>query len=97
VRSLFGYLPLFQHHYLIGIFYGAQAVGYDNYCFVLEELLQITLYYFFIVRIEGIGSFVEEQIIGITVDGACYQDALFLSLAQSLSRIAYFRIVFQRQ
>ena len=51
----------------------------------LEELLQITLYYFFIVRIEGIGSFVEEQIIGITVDGACYQDALFLSLAAGAS------------
>ena len=93
VRTLFGYFSFFQHHYLVGVFHRAQAMGNNDHCLVLEELLQIALYHLFIVRVEGIGRFVEEQIVGIAIDGARYQDTLFLSLAQSLSRVAYFGVI----
>ena len=58
--------------------------------FVLEESLQIFLYHFLIVRIERIRRFIKKQVIGITVNGARYQDALLLPLAQSLPRVTYF-------
>ena len=82
--------PFFQYHYLVGILYGAQAVRHDDHRFVLEESLQIFLYHFLIVRIERIRRFIKKQVIGITVNGARYQDALLLPLAQSLPRVTYF-------
>ena len=54
-------ISLLQHHYLVGILYGAQAVRHDDHRFVLEESLQIFLYHFLIVRIERIRRFIKNR------------------------------------
>ena len=56
VRSPFRYLPFFQYHYLVGIFTVLRRCATMTTVLSLKNSLQISLYYFFIVRIEGIRS-----------------------------------------
>ena len=93
MSSTLHYYSMPHYQYLVGILYGAQAVRHDDHRFVLEESLQIFLYHFLIVRIERIRRFIKKQVIGITVNGARYQDALLLPLAQSLPRVTYFGVI----
>ena len=97
VRAFFCDFAFFQDNNLVGVSYGAEPVCHDDYRLVLEEQVQVVLYGLFVVGVERVGGFVKEQIVRVAVDGACYQQALLLPLAQSLSGVAYFRVVFQRQ
>ena len=72
-------------------------MGYDYYCTVFEKLVQIPLDCFLIVRVQCIGGFVKEEVIGVAVNGSGYQYPLLLSLAHTLSGVTYPGVVLQGQ
>ena len=56
------YTSFIQHDNLVGIFYGAEPVGYHHDCSSLIELIQILDYGAFVLGIQGIGGFVQKDI-----------------------------------
>lgn len=56
------YTSFIQHYNLVGIFYGAEPVGYHYDCPSFIELIQILDYSSFVFGIQGISGFIQEDI-----------------------------------
>ena len=78
VRSLFDDASVGEHHDVVGTADGTQAVGDDNDGLAPEQLLQAFHDSAFVIGVQGIGRLVEQEVLGILVSGAGYEDALFL-------------------
>lgn len=78
MRSGLCYPALFYDDDLFRIPYGAQPVGYHYGCPAFEEGLQVVHDSAFVVGIQCIGCFVEEDEFRVFVHGAGYEYALFL-------------------
>ena len=88
----------FVHHdNLVGILHGAEAVRHHHYGASQIEVVQVLHDHALVFGIEGIGGFVQEDVLRILVDGAGYEDALFLSLAQPYPVRPYLCAVAQGQ
>ena len=72
-------------------------MGNHNYRFVLIEIRQILHNSLFVVRVQGVGGFVQEDKLWIFIYGTGYQNSLALSLAYALSVLPYLGIVTQGQ
>ena len=57
--ALLHHAPAIEHHNLVGVAHGAQAVGHHHHGFATVELLQVLHNGTLVVGIEGIGGLIE--------------------------------------
>ena len=81
VCARFAYFPMSEHHNLVGILDRTQAVSDHHHGTSVEELLQILHDGALVVGIQSVGGLIEEQEIGVLVNGSCNKNTLPLPLA----------------
>ena len=62
---------------------GGETVGYDYDCAAAIEAGEVFYDFALVAGVERVGGFVEEDEVGVAVDGTRYEDALFLPLADT--------------
>ena len=67
-----------QHHNLVGIADGRKTMCYDNHRLPLIEIRKIFSDGSLVIRIKGIGGFIQEDEHWILIDYPCNKDALSL-------------------
>ena len=82
-----------QDYDLVGVADGGKAMRHHDNRFPLVEIRKIFGDGPFVVRIKGIGSFVQENEHRVLVDDPCDEDALSLPLTDALSVLSYHRVV----
>ena len=97
VSACFHHLAVVEHHYLMRMAHGAEAMGYHHHRLAVIEAVEILHDGTFAVGIERIGGFVEENVLRIAIYGACYEYALLLPHTQTGAIAAYASVVFQRK
>ena len=97
VGAALGYLPFFQHDYLVGVPHRAEPVGHYDHSPALEEFAQIVHYCPLVAGVERVGGLVEEDESGVLVDGPGYKQALLLPRAEPVAVVAYLRVVAKGQ
>ena len=97
MRALFGHFPLVQHHNLVRVAHRAEPVRHHHYGLSPVELVQVFHYLLLVVGIQGVGRLVKEEEFGILVNGPCYQQPLFLPLAEPIPLHADSGVVAQRE
>lgn len=88
VGALLHYPTLLEHHYEVGMLYGAEAVGDDEGGAARHEAVERLLHKVFALGVERRGGFVEDEDVGIGEDGTSYGETLPLSAAEEGSAIA---------
>ena len=88
VGALLHYPTLLEHHYEVGMLYGAEAVGDDEGGAARHEAVERLLHKVFALGVERRGGFVEDEDVGIGEDGTSYGETLPLSAAEERAPIA---------
>src|SRR5690606_4130157 len=88
---------VFEYDDVVGIFDGAEAVGYHDDRFAGEEFLQVFQDDFFGVRVQRVGGFVKKNKVGILINRTGDEQALSLSGADPVARRADARMMAERQ
>ena len=86
---------LIQYHNLIGILHRAEPMRHYHHGFSFIEFMQMFHNLFFIICIQGIGGFVEEKKFRIFIHSTCYQQTLFLPLADTIPLHTDFGVISQ--
>ncbi len=81
----FSYRSFMQYNDIVGIFYSTEAMRYYHHRFIFKKLLQITQYFFFIICIQRVGSFIEEYIMRIFIHRPGNKQPLLLPGADAIS------------
>ncbi len=97
VCSAFHHFPAFEHDYVVGISYGRKPVGHHHDGASAIKFREVFDYAAFVAGVEGVGGLVEEYEVGVAVDGASYEYALLLPLAEAVAFGSYFGVVLQGQ
>jgi len=77
------HLSMVDNYDLVGILHRTQSMRHNDHGLALIELIQVLNDASLVVGIERVGRLVKEDVVGILIHRPCYQDTLFLSLAQS--------------
>ncbi len=86
-----------QNYDLVGVADGGEAVCHDDYRLPIVEIRQVFDDRPFVVGVKGIGGLVQEDEHRVLVNNSCNEDALPLSLTDTLSVLSYHCVVSQRQ
>ncbi len=98
MRALFGHLPLVQHFNLVRVAHRAEpSAPPPLHGLSPVELVQVFHNLLLVVGIQGVGRLVKEEVFGILVHGPCYQQPLFLPLAEPVPLHADSGVVAQRE
>lgn len=79
--SAFCYFSFIKDYYIVGMSDCGKSMSHNNNCSPYIEFVEILYYTAFVCCVKGISCFVKENEIRTFVYGACYKNALFLSLA----------------
>jgi len=93
----FDQLALLEDDDLVGVLDGGEPVGDDHGRPLGEEALHVLHDGALVVGIERAGRLVEEDVLGVLVDGPCDEDPLPLTLAEPVTVAADLGVVVQRQ
>lgn len=85
VGAFFDNAAVVENNDFVGIAHGGKAVGNDEDCAATVELFKLLHDGAFVVSIERVGGFVEEDIFRFFVYGAGYEQPLLLPLAKAHS------------
>ena len=97
MRTHFRNAPMIQHQNLIGFHNRGEPMRDDERGAVFGDLLELALDGFFRFRVEGGGSFVENQNVRIFQNRARNRYALFLAAREFQATLTYRGLVFIRQ
>ena len=85
-------LSFIYYHNLICIPNRAKTMSNYNNCSVLKCGIQRCNNLLFINSVKRVGGFIEEQIMRITIQSSCDEQALFLSAAKATPLLSYLRV-----